>query len=449
MKDDLPSKLARLNSNQNRAVESIIDGWDSPSGEFVFPIVDGPPGTGKTEVGAIAGARYAREVKKSQATYLCYTHFAADKALESFVDMGFPPGEVLRLVDEAKIGSYQRSPLRDYYVYVQGEATGKNDERRLRGASILIGTIMGARKILRYRKKPLLLIDEFSQVSPPAFFGTLSAVNSLGNNPVGYALLGDPNQLPVITSQEFLRPNIGVFICSRNEYVPHELDTQYRMNPKICQAVNALRFALNTYPLKTHESTSSRTLTTLGYGWRQDACRDDFREILDPRNPCVIINTDGLPGLEMPSLDGSKYYQPEAAIAAELCRQAHKSYMDSAQEGINPTVLSPYNAQTSLIKDLLPVELRDNCTTIYKSQGREYPCVIVSLTRKNRTQSIGFLGEPDLRAQAYVACSRAKAKLIVMFSFSTFEGHREYDILLERCKDALKVEADPDWRPSG
>jgi len=132
-------------------------------------------------------------------------------------------------------------------------------------------------------------------------------------------------------------------------------------------------------------------------------------------------------------------------LAAEISRAVHQAYVSPESGNLRPTILSPYNAQISLVRDLLPPELKDNCMTIYKSQGREYPCVIVSLARKNDTQSIGFLGEPDLRAQAYVACSRAKAKLILLFSFSTFRGHREYDILLERCKDALIVDAARNW----
>jgi hypothetical protein len=448
MTDILSDKLARLNSPQASAVEAIIEGWDSPTGEFVFPIVDGPPGTGKTEVGTIAVARYAREFGKSQSAYLCYTHFAADRALESFVEMGFLPSEVIRVVDSGKTTAYSRSPLKDYYVFAQGDRTSENDERRLRNAPILVGTLYGSSKIFKFRRRPLMVIDEFSQVSPPLFFSALSAVNSNKNNPTGYALLGDPNQLPVISSQEFLRPNIGVFVCSRNDYLPHELDTQYRMHPDICQAVNALRYALNTYPLKTHESAESKTLTALGYDWREDDCVESFREILKPKNTFVMINTDALPGSEMTGLDGSKYYQSEAALAARISVAAHESYVNVKSGGLVPTILSPYNAQVNLVRDLLPSELRGACMTIYKSQGREYPCVLISLARKNEAQSIGFLGEPDLRAQAYVACSRAKAKLIVLFSFSTFRGHREYDILLDRCGNAFVVDADRIWGES-
>ena len=51
-----------------------------------------------------------------------------------------------------------------------------------------------------------------------------------------------------------------------------------------------------------------------------------------------------------------------------------------------------------------------------------------------------------MRAQAYVACSRAQAKLIILFSFRTFKGHRDYDFLLKKAADnALIVDAKPEW----
>jgi hypothetical protein len=69
----------------------------------------------------------------------------------------------------------------------------------------------------------------------------------------------------------------------------------------------------------------------------------------------------------------------------------------------------------------------------------------VSFARKNPGRWIGFLGEPQLRAQTYVACSRAMAKLIVLFSFSTFRGHTDYDYLLEKSDKALIIDAEKSW----
>jgi superfamily I DNA and/or RNA helicase len=75
--------------------------------------------------------------------------------------------------------------------------------------------------------------------------------------------------------------------------------------------------------------------------------------------------------------------------------------------------------------------------TVYKAQGREYPFVIVSMVRNNEDANVGFLDLPYLRGQAYVALSRAKAKMIVLVSENTFAPHPVFNAFLsirgERC----------------
>lgn len=441
----LRNRMRTLNNAQREAVESILQGWDAPTGEFILPMVEGPPGTGKTTVGVIASVQYRNERRRPQIAYLAYTHYACDRALELFMESGLSPDDVLRVVDRRRGLTYENSPYSNYYIsYNDTSQLSPNQRRRLRRIPILITTLHGSGRIFKnLQRRSLIVIDEFSQVQPTLFFSTLSKVRRL--NPSGYVVLGDPNQLPVITSQPFLRPNIGVYIVSRRNYEPHRLILQYRMHQNICQAVNALREALNAYPLESHESVEGRTLTDLGYRWHENTSPSEFREILNPKNTCVIINTDNLGGSEEVGLGGSKYFTAEAQLAANLAVAINQSYSQN-HEHLTPTILSPYNAQMGMIRSLLPNNsLRKRCITIYQAQGREYPCVIVSFARKNPYRWIGFLGEPELRAQTYVACSRAMAKLIILFSFSTFRGHRDYDYLLDRCSNAVIVNAEPSW----
>jgi hypothetical protein len=436
-----------LNEAQRNSIEAILQGWRGRSGEFIFPIVEGPPGTGKTTVGVLAGARYVLETRRRpQIAYLTYTHFAADRALEAFIDLGFTEEQVMRVVDRER---GQHSPLLNYYIAFNeiGDLT-PNQQRRLRNIPILICTLHGSRRVFEIQTQSLIIIDEFSQVSPSLFFSTISKVRRSERNPSGYVLLGDPNQLPVITSQPLLRPNVGIFIFSkRRNYQPHQLNIQYRMHERICQAVNALRAALNSYPLDTHDSVRQRTLTELGYRWDERSCPPEFRSILEPAYPCVIINTDTLPGEEEVGFEGSKYYREEALLVARLSSAISQSYTDEVDNPLLPIILSPYSAQIGTIQGRLQDStLQESCMTIYQAQGREYPCVIISFARKNPGQWIGFLGDPELRAQTYVACSRPMAKLILLFSFSTFRGHRDYDILLESCRNtSLIIDAEGSW----
>lgn len=443
----IEEKIKELNNPQKDAVNSILESWDGSSGEFIFPIVNGPPGTGKTTVGVLAGAKYVLENKRAQIAYLCYTNYAAEKAREDFFVLGFTPQEVVRLSSNRREKDWAKG-----IVGCNSFLTNltENEKRRLRNTRILICTLHGSGRVFQFNKQPKIIVDEFSQVSPALYFSTLSKVRRTTEyNPSGYALLGDPNQLPVITSQPLLRPNVGIFVFARKSYQPHELTIQYRMHQDICEVVNALRAALHTYPLNTDNSIKNRTLTHLGYTWEESNCPIDFRRILAPENPCVIINTDKLPGEEKIGFGKSTYYTTEAKLAASLATLLSRCYKLKGGDKLLPTILSPYSAQTGTIQSFLQApQLQNQCLTVYKAQGREYPCVIISFTRKNPLGWIGFLKEPELRAQTYVACSRAMGKLIILLSFSTFLGHeyRDFEFMIDRCSsNTLLVEAESQW----
>ena len=448
--DNVGQQVSSLNKTQRDAVGSFLDGWDGGDRSFLLPIVEGPPGTGKTTVGVLGAARYVLENPKAKVAYVAYTNYAAENAREKFQSLGFSAAEVIRLTPEYEEKNWAkgvvgcRSNLEDL--------TPEN-KRAIHQAKVLISTIYSSGRIFSQFRRPLIMIDEFSQVMPPMFFYLISKVANTsdasgGYNPSGYALLGDPNQLPVITSQPLLRPNIGNFLLARKrDLESHELTVQYRMHSAICEAVNALREALNTYPLKSASDVERRDMRLLGFSYDSSRLASPLDEVLSPHHPLVMIDTESLPGQEYAGLDQSKCYDEEARMAAHLATALHQSYNAADGRKLDPVILSPYSGQVGLIKKHLGVKsLREDSFTVYKSQGREYPAVVVSFVRKNDQGNIGFLGEPQLRAQTYVACSRAKAKLILLFSFRTFRGNLDFGTLLEWCgAKALVVKGSDLW----
>lgn len=131
-----------------------------------------------------------------------------------------------------------------------------------------------------------------------------------------------------------------------------------------------------------------------------------------------------------------------------MVRIIHRSFVNrDASEHLKPVILSPYSAQVGLMKELLAgTPLQEKCLTIYQSQGREYPCVIVSFVRKNSHGIIGFLDLPQLRPQTYVACSRAMSKLIILLSKQTFyeRGYILFDNLISSLENKI-IDANPRW----
>ena len=124
----------------------------------------------------------------------------------------------------------------------------------------------------------------------------------------------------------------------------------------------------------------------------------------------------------------------EAQVAVEIAKAIHETYI-KGNKHLLPTIISPYAAQVNEIKkrwkeNNLPSS-ENFVITAYHSQGKEYPCVIVSLVRKNPFRKIGFLDDEKLRAQIYVACSRAQAKLIILISRDTFGEKPLYERITE------------------
>jgi len=322
IKDTVQRVIDQFDDRQRRAVNSILDKWSSAGDEeFVFPIVDGPPGTGKTTVGTAALSKFLLENPGGQVVYMCYTNFATAKAQESLYGLGLSPDQVVRLHANPKNVNWKKG-----LVGCTSDLSNLSfeDQRRLKDCSILLCTLHGSGRASNARTtKSRIVIDEFSQVSPPMFFHIIRRFRY--KQPDGYALLGDPRQLPILSTQSLLRPNIGLFVMRRKPYQPHELVVQHRMHVDICEAVNSLRAALRTYAIKTGEDVRHRNLTEMGYKWdNKKISNEDILGILDPEHPFVIVNTDNLKGAEKRAFGGSLRNATEADLAVRIAKEIRR-----------------------------------------------------------------------------------------------------------------------------
>jgi hypothetical protein len=442
----------RLNEEQRRAVRSILENPLLEDG-FLLPIVDGPPGTGKTTVGAYACVHGILEGIMRGVLYIAPTNFAAQQAKLAFENLGVAPRDVVWLNPRAREKDWERG-----IVGVRWDLSdlGPNSIRRLRNIPVIICTpyMLGRIKRGEFRSSNTkILIDEFSQVDPAIFFMVLSKTGANVDRYVrgGYALLGDPLQLPVVTTQEELMENIVEFIRARRaiEGGLNTLTLQYRMHEEICNAVNRMRQELSPWHdfarLQPSSDVRDRDLEGRGYRYAEERVpqglclrREELKEILDPSYTYVVLNSDRLLGdnREERTRSGSLRNIAEAEAAIDIAVAAHESYQAQG-EGLAPTIISPYSAQVYEIRERLRTRhpsyyniLGNRVITAYSSQGREYRMVILSLVRNNPRRRIGFLEDEKLRAQVYVACSRAQAKLVVLMSKSTFGGKPLYEELV-------------------
>lgn len=430
-----------FHTRQERAMSAMKDSCFGDD-RFVFPIVDGPPGTGKTFTATAGIASYLVEEPQEQFAYLCPTHYAAQKAKENFERLGFPPDRVVRLAP-----NFYETNETQGIIGCKNDLSNlsRNQVRMLKNCEVVLSTLHGAKRVLNTRSKSFrFIVDEFSQVDPSLFFSAIGKTKHQNRNPNAYALFGDPEQLPVVTTQPRLRMNIADYIVSRQpSYDPHRLEIQHRMHEDICQAVNTLRRCFNAPPIDPHPEVRNRGLVEMGYRWEESQVEGNFREILDPEYPFVIVNTDACGEEDRNTFGKSVRNTGEAKLAAKISELFHETFVDESGEQLTPEVLSPYTAQVGEIKNLISGSIAE-CITIYKAQGREYPCVILSFVRNNSSGNIGFLKAAETRAQSYVGCSRAQAKLVLLFSRETFltSGTEDYELLYET--DSAHIVEAPD-----
>jgi superfamily I DNA and/or RNA helicase len=407
-----------LNEEQREAVDLVLE--EPIQGEnVILPIIDGPPGTGKTRTATGAVARYfLQNPRSNKVLYVCPTNAAADVAKKILEEVwGFPSRYVVRLIHKPGIKDWDKGVIGCEPTL---EDLSLQDILMLREVPFIICTPYMLGRVKRISKSTRkIIIDEFSQIDVPTFLMILNSVREI--NPDGVSLFGDPLQLPVVTTQEELRQNVVRHIESLRGIGLHTLKVQYRMHKSICSAVNNMRKRISAYiqkDLVPAGNVENRGMNELGWKWDQSKA-GRFKEILDPSYPLVIFDTDKL-GFERRLPTGSVLNEGEAELAADLAKAAYKSYT-KGNENLRPIILSPYTAQVNLIKEKLnETHLKENVITVYSAQGNEYPFVIVSFVRNNPKGEIGFLDMPMLEGHGYVAISRAQGKLIVLLSKSTF-----------------------------
>jgi hypothetical protein len=435
LEEKVEQEYSGLHARQREAVDAILEDCIGDT-YFVLPIIDGPPGTGKTHTGTVAAGRYVlQDPRKNKVLYTAFTNYALDTAKEAFEKLEFPKHDVVRLTPNPGVRDWPNGRVGCKWDLLD---LSYNDIRKLQEAPLILCTpyMLGRMERIGGRRK--IIVDEFSQIDVPTFMMILNQMKKF--NPDGFALLGDPLQLPVVTTQEDLHENIVMFMRTKKAFEPHTLVVQHRMHQAICEGVNNMRKELSSHfsssrpqDLVSSDDAKDRGMIELGYTWNAQKA-GEFAQVLDPSFPLVIYNTDGL-GFEDQSMTGSSYNKGEAELAVEIAKAAHRSYTKDGHS-FDPKIITPYSAQVRKIKEALPGDI----TTVYRFQGREHPLVIVSMVRNNPDGVIGFLDMPYLRGQGYVAVSRAKGKMIVLMSKHTFSSHPVFEALAKTKSDGcLKV----------
>ncbi|XP_016114474.1 helicase with zinc finger domain 2 [Sinocyclocheilus grahami] len=248
-----------------------------------------------------------------------------------------------------------------------------------------------------------IIIDECAMATEPEAFIPL-----VSYSPRQIVLLGDHRQIrPIVQCALVKKMGMQQSLFERYMDLAIMLDTQYRMHEEICRfpskefyegklktgAERGRRYLLNKYKLPT----------AILFGHVQG------------KEDRLVVSTKA----------GNENSVANTEEAEQAVRVAGLLIKQSRVEPEHIAILTPYNAQVSEIKNILKKRHLANVSvcTIMKSQGSEWPYVILSAVRSCSDiesdrpskawlgKRLGFITDPN---QVNVAITRAQDGLVIL-----------------------------------
>lgn len=372
------------NEDQCRAIERALCARD-------YALILGMPGTGKSSTIAVL-VRILVEL--GQRVLLCsHTHSAVDTIVSKLLD-----ASVLRLGPLSRV--HPRVHACTLTARLGTCATSEEVVQVVAEAQIVAATCLGTSDaVLARRAFDVCIIDEASQITVPTCLGPLRLADR-------FVMIGDHHQLtPLVRDTDAAQHGMSVSLfqrlCKAHPSSVAMLCTQYRMNADIMALSNALVY--DGRLVCGNESVARAKLAM-----RRDACPSWLRDALDPARPAVFVDTDAIQAVESRA-DTLVENRGEAEWIVRMSDVLIQANVAVADIGI----LTPYRQQAKL--------LRDRCTcevlTVDQAQGRDWPVVLVSLVRSNKTHTVGELLRDQRRVNVMI--TRAKTKLVLVGSYST------------------------------
>ncbi len=260
----------------------------------------------------------------------------------------------------------------------------------------------------------VLFIDEATQATEPSCLIPIAKAEKT-------VMAGDHKQLPpTIISQEASEGGLGDTLFERmleshGDGIKEMLEKQYRMNTDI------MNFSSQEFydgELEADESVADHTLDVSG-----KPSGKHMESIFDPDNVVLFLDSHGK--WSESRRTGSKSIENEKEAA-----QVKKIVDEAIDLGVSPEdigVISPYDDQVELLKDMLDTEGLE-IKTVDGFQGRQKDVIVVSFVRSNEQGNIGFL--EDLR-RLNVSITRARKKLIMVGDSETLKHNETYSRLID------------------
>jgi uncharacterized protein len=349
-------------------------------------LIQGPPGSGKTHVGARLIASLVGQGRRVAVAATSH------KAIHNLLD------EVSAAGCEMKVAIRGLKKCSDDAESVYGgdgfENTGDNELCAASDAPIVAGTSWLFSREQMADRFDHLFIDEAGQVSLADAVAMSPCARSL-------VLLGDPQQLPHVT-QGIHPGGAGVSVLEHllqgHATVPPDrglfLEQTWRMHSDVCAFITDLAYEGR---LRSHDDCARQRIDSIG------------------------LSGTGLRYLPVAHTGNSQHSSEEvAAIVGEVHRLLETgTFTDraGARRRLTPAdilVVAPYNMQVRELLGALPAGVEAG--TVDKFQGREAPVVFFSMATSSGEEVPRGLDFLFSRNRLNVAISRAKALAVLVCS---------------------------------
>lgn len=399
-----PAVCGQLNDSQQLAIAGFVQ---LPRG---IQLLMGPPGTGKTTTIVSAVKSLLAGHGPRRPIVICGPSNKSVQVIAPSLIKKFPEIKVALYTHESHLDPATKDVLIPLLVEQQKELLLGADvvcmTLSAAGSSFIVKTLKG--------KVDVAIVDEVGQ----SVESETLIVFGLGVQKV--LLVGDIKQLPpTVLADEAERFHYDwsmLFRLQKECGQPYGLlDTQYRMHT-----------AISEFPRNAFYDGAVKDGVT---------AEDRAGKNLDPY---LVIDVEGQD--ERDVVTRSYKNLREAQHVVKLVQHV----MRAGYRSNDIAIITPYKAQTALIKQLLlqhdipPDDLKIN--TVDSFQGEESPVVFVSMVRANAKMRIGFLGKFQ---RLNVAITRPQEVLRVVMSGDTLnpltpKGAFEGDFVY-LCRQLLKV----------
>ncbi len=367
----------------------------------VLPI-QGPPGTGKT----YAGARMILDLVgrgRRTVAITAQSHKTISNLLEAIMEAAREEGVSIRAIQKADEDDEHVGHL-DGVTRVSDNA-GVAAALAARTVDVVAGTPWLLARPEFDATFDVLFVDEASQMS-------LANAVSIGTCARSIVLIGDPNQLPMVSlgvhPEGAGATSLGQLIGDSVTVEPERglfLETSRRMHPDVNAFISP---AFYDDRLTTHPDTAMR--------------------VVDGHAP--VLSGTGVRWLPTTHKGNGPRSSEEAEVVAEVVARLitmTRQDKDGSHTAItvdDVIVIVPYNAQVAEIQAALQRRIgqRGNVGTVDKFQGREGVVAIYSMASSSREDAPRDMGFLYSRHRLNVAISRAESVAILVCSPTLLEA---------------------------